>query len=317
MSMSRVASLLRALVLIFACSVPSCEGFVPQLHSRISHDATFGAKALPEIAPRTNADALSRRGVVVSMNMFSRFGRVAKANINQVLNKLEDPEKVMTQAVEDLQKDLIKIRQSYAEVMATQKRMEKQREGAQQLLDEWYKRAQLALQNGEEDLAREALERKQSAAEQVETLTAQINAQAESLSSLYEAMGQLESKMTEAKAMKDQYVARARTAKTQTTVNDMLSGIGDGSMGAFEKMKDKVEALETQAEVSSNLLGASKDVSLESKFKALESGNGVNDELEQMKRVLSAPGDDAKLLGTADSEVDSELAKLKKEMDKK
>lgn len=253
---------------------------------------------------------------MVSMNMFSRFGRVAKANINQVLNKLEDPEKVMTQAVEDLQKDLIKIRQSYAEVMATQKRMEKQREGAQQLVDEWFKRAQLALQNGEEDLAREALERKQAAADQVESLTSQIDAQAQSLSSLYEAMGQLESKMSEAKAMKDQYVARARTAKTQTTVNDMLSGIGDGSMGAFEKMKDKVEALETQAEVSSNLLGAGKDVSLESKFKALESGNDVNDELEQMKRMLSPPGEDKKLLG-ASSEVDSELAKLKKEMDGK
>ena len=70
------------------------------------------------------------------MNIFERFSRVAKANVNELLNKMEDPEKVMNQAVEDLQKDLVKIRQSYAEVMATQKRMEKQRAAAEQLANE-------------------------------------------------------------------------------------------------------------------------------------------------------------------------------------
>ena len=83
----------------------------------------------------------------------------------------------------------------------------------------------------------------------------------------YESMTMLESKLAEAKAMKEQYIARARTAATATKVNDMLSGVGENSMSAFDRMKEKVESLETQAEVSSNMLGASKDVSLESKFK--------------------------------------------------
>ena len=100
------------------------------------------------------------------MNIFERFSRVAKANVNELLNKMEDPEKVMNQAVEDLQKDLVKIRQSYAEVMATQKRMEKQRAAAEQLANEWLNRAQLALQNEDEELAREALSRKGAATTQ-------------------------------------------------------------------------------------------------------------------------------------------------------
>ena len=120
------------------------------------------------------------------MNIFERFSRVAKANVNELLNKMEDPEKVMNQAVEDLQKDLVKIRQSYAEVMATQKRMEKQRAAAEQLANEWLNRAQLALQNEDEELAREALSRKGVAQDQAATLAGQLETQATSLNQLFD-----------------------------------------------------------------------------------------------------------------------------------
>ena len=251
------------------------------------------------------------------MNIFERFSRVAKANVNELLNKMEDPEKVMNQAVEDLQKDLVKIRQSYAEVMATQKRMEKQRAAAEQLSNEWLSRAQLALQNEDEELAREALSRKQTAAEQAATLAMQLETQAASLNQLYDSMQQLEAKIVEAKAMKEQYVARARTAATSTKVNDMLAGVGENSMGAFDRMKEKVEALETTAEVSSSMLGAAEDVSLESKFKALEGGSSVDDELAQMKAGLALPGTSATETASlpGDSAVEDELAKLRKEME--
>lgn len=89
---------------------------------------------------------------VMHMNLFDRFSRVAKANLNNVLQRWEDPEKVLSQAVEDMQKDLVKIRQSYAEVMATQKRMQRQKEQAEGLANEWYRRAQLALEKGDEEL---------------------------------------------------------------------------------------------------------------------------------------------------------------------
>lgn len=249
------------------------------------------------------------------MNLFDRFKRVAKSNLNEIVNKLEDPEKVMTQAVTDLQTDLVKIRQSYAEVMATQKKMQKQKDAADKLVAEWMQRAQLAVSAGDDELAKEALSRKNTAQEQAETLAVQLEAQNSSLEQLFESMSQLEAKITEAKSMKEQYIARARTAKTATKVNDMLAGVGDNSMSSFDRMKEKVEQLETTAEVSSGMIGAAKDVSLEDRFKQLESGSSVDDELAQLKAGLPS-GETKGELNPAKSAADDELAKLKKEMEK-
>ena len=96
--------------------------------------------------------------------------------------------------------------------------------------------------------AREALSRKQQQVDASTSLDEQIAIQSDSLSKLYDSMTALESKISEARSMKDQYIARARTAKTATKVNDMLSSVsGTTSMDAFERMKEKVEMLETQA----------------------------------------------------------------------
>mmetsp|Transcript_3068 Transcript_3068/g.8957 ORF Transcript_3068/g.8957 Transcript_3068/m.8957 type:complete len:297 (+) Transcript_3068:789-1679(+) len=280
-----------------------------------------GALAPSYRRPLAAARPLRRRTAVrpaVNMNMFDRFKRVAEANINNVLGKLEDPEKVLSQAVEDLQKDLVTIRQSYAEVMATQKRMQRQKDQADQLGDEWYKRAQLALEKGDDELAREALSRRQQQTDASASLDDQIAIQTDSLSKLYDSMTALEGKISEARSMKDQYIARARTAKTATKVNDMLSSVtGSTSMDAFERMKEKVEMLETQAEVSGQLQFAAGDASMESRFKELEAGSAVDDELMKMKRQLAAPESEpaeAKPLPPADAAVEDELAKLKGEM---
>lgn len=188
------------------------------------------------------------------MNLFDRFSRVAKSNLNNVLKNLEDPEKIMTQAVEDMQNDLVKVRQSYAEITATQRRLLKQKEQADALGDDWYKRAQLALTKGEDALAKEALTRRQQQVETSSGLQSQIENQGAAIDKLYEGMQALESKILEAKAKKDQMVARARTAQSTQQVNDMLGGItGKTSMDAFTRMEDKVEALEAAAEVSAEM----------------------------------------------------------------
>jgi len=226
----------------------------------------------------------------------------------------------MNQAVEDLNKDLVKVRQSYAEIMATTKRMEKQKVAAEKLVDEWLNRAQLALQADDEELAREALARKAQSVEQVESLNIQLETQTTSLNQLAESMTMLENKISEAKAVREQYIARARTAQTSAKVNDMLSGLGDGedSMKAFDRMKEKVESLEVQAEVSASLPGSAAEVSLESKFKALEGATDLDKELAAMKANI-LPGsttETPKLTGEvgASSEVEDELAKMKREM---
>lgn len=248
------------------------------------------------------------------MNLFDRFQRVAKSNINNVLKNLEDPEKILNQAVEDMQADLVKVRQSYAEVTATQRRLLKQKEQADAIAEDWYQRAQLALQKGNDELAREALTRRQQQVDSSTDLQSQIDSQNVSIDKLYEGMQALESQIMEAKAKKEQMIARARAAESTQKVNDMLSGVsGTTSMDAFKRMEDKVEALEASADVSAemgslggNALPGSSDSRLEKEFKMLEAGSAVDDELKKMKGMLSGTSDE-------NSSVDDELAKLKKD----
>jgi len=251
----------------------------------------------------------------LSMNLFDRFSRVAKSNINNVLKSLEDPEKIMTQALEDMQTDLVKVRQSYAEITATQRRLMKQKEQADALAQDWYQRAQLALQKENETLAREALNRRQQQVDIAAGLQQQIDNQAAAVDKLYEGMQALEAKILEAKAKKDQMVARARTAQSTQQVNDMLSGIsGKTSMDAFTRMEEKVESLEAAAEVSAemgmvnNALPGSS--SIEQEFALLEAGSAVEDELASMKKNLLSGSSSS---GSKNSDVDDELAKLKKD----
>lgn len=211
---------------------------------------------------------------------------------------------------------MVKVRQSYAEITATQRRLLKQKEQADALAEDWYKRAQLALTKGEEELAKEALSRRQQQMETAEGLQIQIDMQAQAVDKLYEGMQALEAKILESKAKKEQMVARARTAQSTQKVNDMLGGItGKTSMDAFTRMEDKVEALEAAAEVSAEMgsfdgkaLPGSSAGSIESQFKMLEASSSVDQELEEMKKMLGSTSSASK----KDS-MDDELERLKKD----
>lgn len=222
---------------------------------------------------------------------------------------------------------MVKVRQSYAEVTATQRRMLKQKEQCDSLAKDWYERAQLALQKGNDELAKEALTRRQQQTEQALELQQQIDNQASSIDKLYEGMQMLEKKILESKSKKDQMVARARTASSTQKVNDMLGGItGKTSMDAFSRMEEKVESLEAAAEVSAEMGSMAGNMlpgtsSVEAQFKALEAGSAVDDELQKMKGLLGGSSDAAassssaapKAAAASDPEVEDELAKMKRE----
>jgi phage shock protein A len=219
--------------------------------------------------------------------------------------------------------DLVKIRQSYAEVTATQRRLLKQKEQCDAMANDWYQRAQLALQKGNEELAREALARRQQQTDQATTLQAQIDNQAASIDKLYEGMQMLEKKILESKSKKEQMVARARTAQSTQKVNDMISGIsGKTSMDAFTRMEEKVEALEAAAEVSAemgslngNLLPGTEGSNVEAQFRALEAASSVDSELAKLKGLLggSSSASGGGSASGANADVEDELAKLKRD----
>ncbi len=212
---------------------------------------------------------------------------------------------------------MVKIRQSYAEITATQRRLLKQKEQSDALAQDWYQRAQLALQKGNEGLAKEALTRRQQQLDAASGLQSQIDVQAASIDKLYEGMQMLESKIMEAKSKKEQMIARARTAQSTQKVNDMLGGItGKTSMDAFTRMEEKVEALEAAAEVSAemgtlngNLLPGSS--SLEAQFKALEGSSAVDQELLKLKGLLNPASGGGST--SSSSTTDDELEKLKRD----
>jgi phage shock protein A len=206
----------------------------------------------------------------------------------------------------------------------------KQKEQCSSMAEDWYQRAQLALQKGNDELAKEALGRRQAQTDEATSLQQQIDSQAGSIDKLYEGMQMLEKKILESKSKKDQMVARARTASSTTKINDMLGGVtGKTSMDAFNKMQEKVEALEAAAEVSAemgsiggNMLPGSVDSSVEAQFKALEASSTVDDEFKKLKGLLGDGSSSTSTTSTSsssassaasDPKVDDELEKMKRD----
>lgn len=251
------------------------------------------------------------------MGLLDRLGRVIRANLNSLVSQAEDPEKILEQTVQEMQDDLIKLRQAVAQAIATQKRTERQCSQAQTNAEEWYRRAQLALQKGDEVLAREALGRRKALQDTADALKSQIDQQHGIVTKLKENMRTLESKLSEAKTKKDMYIARARSAQASQRLNEMIGNVGTrDSMAAFERMEQKVLQMEAQAEAVAEL---SEGSDLDKRFKALESGNNVDAELAALKAQLAGTSPTASLPAQerqeAEEEIDADLAKLRSQLE--
>jgi len=182
------------------------------------------------------------------MGLFDRLSRVVRANLNDMVSKAEDPEKMLEQAVSDMQEDLVQVRQAVARAIAEQRQTEQKYSKDQSEANKWEQRAKLALSKGDETLAREALKRKKDFTETAAILKNQLDQQTVQVESLRKNLIALESKISEAKTKKNMLVARSRAAKA----NEELGGIG-----------------------------------IENQFAALESGSDVDDELAMLKAQMS------------------------------
>jgi len=257
-------------------------------------------------------NARIHRSIVIEANMFDRLSRVAKSYANNFISNAEDPEKMLDQTVSEMSEDLIKMRQATAQVMASQKQLETKFKAAQQTADDWYRRAQLALQKGDEELAKEALKRRKSFQENADGLKNQFTAQKAATDGLLSNTRMLEQKIQEAKSKKDTLKARAQSAKTSKQVQEMVGGLSSSNaMAAFERMEEKVLKMEAESDATAYL--ASGDT-LSNEFALLEAGS-VDDDLAKMKAALNAPVENKKLPQTKQeglNEIDSELEELRR-----
>lgn len=214
------------------------------------------------------------------MELIKRIQRVISANFNSVVASQEDPEKILEQAVMEMQDNLLRLRQGVAQAIATQKRTERQAASAESMAQEWYRRAQLALQQDNETLAREALTKRQTYVETAKTFSNQIGEQIEIVDRLKKDMRSLELKMAEAKTKKDMYIARARSAEASYKLQEMLSGgSATSSLNAFERMEEKV----IQAEAKSEIMAQLGSDDLQKQFDSLEAASDVDEQLAAMK----------------------------------
>ncbi len=256
------------------------------------------------------------------MGLFDRIKRVVSSNLNDLVNKAEDPEKMLEQAILEMQEDLVQLRQGVAQAIAAQKRSEKQYNDAQNEINKWQRNAQLALQKGDENLARQALERKKTYTDSSTSLKASLDTQSTQVETLKRNLIQLESKISEAKTKKEMLKARITTAKAQEQLEGMVRGMNTSSaMSAFERMEEKVLMQEARAQAGQEIAGAD----LESQFARLEGSSDVDDELAALKAQIlppAAPQNQAQLppqqettAPKSNEVVDAELDSLRKQLD--
>lgn len=246
------------------------------------------------------------------MGLLDRLGRVIRANLNELISQAEDPEKILEQTVIEMQDDLIKLRQAVAQAIATQKRTERQSSQSQINADEWYRRAELALQKGDEALAREALSRRQAYQETAQVLQEQLDQQRDIIGKLKQNMRTLESKLAEAKTKKDMYIARVRSAQASQRLNEMLGNTGTrDSRAALDRMEQKVLQMEAQADAVAEL---NTGDNLEKRFNALES-NSVDAELDALKVHLAITSSPDAARQAAAAPLDPELEKLRSQLE--
>ncbi|AFY75904.1 MAG: PspA/IM30 family protein [Hydrococcus sp. C42_A2020_068] len=207
------------------------------------------------------------------MGWLERMGRVLRAQMNSLVNEAEDPEKILEKAVMDMEQKLIEMRRALAEAIATQKSTERYIANYQQASQKWYERAQIALEKGNEALAKEALLQRQSYQKQAQSLQAQLEEQGEVIGKLKKDLRTLEHKYTEAKAKKNLYIARLRSAMATQKIHEITSNLNSASsVSVFEQIETKILELEARSQLTS----ASVTDSLEEKFASLEDGDNVD-----------------------------------------
>ena len=256
------------------------------------------------------------------MGFFDNLGRLIRSNLNALVRGAEDPIKILDQSVADMQEDLTKLRQAVAMAISSQKRLKSQLDQSKEQIKNWLSRAELALKKGEDDLAREALSRKKTFQETFEYLSTQFQAQNGQVEKLKKSLLLLERKIAEARTKKNMLKARAQAAKAQQQIQSAVGDVGSKSaMAAFERMEDKVEAMEASGQAALELAGED----LESKFAALEGDDDVEKELETLRiqlksgvEALALPPSslNADEVNTIEiQEVEVELEEMKKSMD--
>jgi phage shock protein A len=221
------------------------------------------------------------------MGLPERIIMVLKSNLNAIVSAAEDPEKILEQLIFDMQEDLVQLRQAVAQAIASLKIQEQQYNQSTTQAQEWEKRAMLAIQKGDDALAKEALSRKKTHTESANTLKAGLQQQTGQVELLKKNLTAIAGKIAEAKSKKELLKVRLQTSKSQEKLNNILGSVNTNSAEAtFARMEEQI--LKAEALASANAELNADDLAV--KFAQLESGSDIDDELAALKAKIMIVG---------------------------
>jgi phage shock protein A len=232
------------------------------------------------------------------MGIFSRLKTLISSNVNDLINKAEKPEKMLNQLLIDMNTQLIESKKAVAMAIADEKKLEREVQNQQTQAQEWERKAMLAVQAGKDDLAKEALLRKQEHENNYAEYKKQWEAQKASVEQLKISLRELQNKIEEAQRKKNLLIARAKRAEAQQKIQSTMSSLAGNrtAFDTFDRMAAKVDQMEAEAEAAKELDDLSANNNLEKRFAELEKSDTAADQMlldlkEKMKALPdSSPG---------------------------
>ena len=221
------------------------------------------------------------------MGIFSRLAQLIRSNLNDLISKSEDPEKMLNQVVLDMSSQLTEAKKQVAASIADEKRLAKQCEQETANATEWERRAMMALRAGNEELAKEALSRKKEHDQLAATYQEQWAKQKAAVEQLKRALRMLNDKIEEAKRKKNVLIARKKRAEAQRAIQETMSGLRDQSaFETFDRMAGKIDQMEAEAEAEGEMQEEYTGDTLASQFTKLERTAGADEDLVALKRKM-------------------------------
>ncbi len=221
------------------------------------------------------------------MGIFARIAQLIKSNLNDLISRSEDPEKMLNQVVLDMNNQLVEAKKQVATTIADEKRLAKQAEQETSNAAEWERRAMMALRAGNEELAKEALNRKREHDELAKTFQDQWEKQKTAVEQLKRALRALNDKIEEAKRKKNVLIARKKRAEAQKSIQETMHGLRDQSaFETFDRMGQKIDQLEAEAEAQGELAEEYSGDVLASQFSKLERTHSADEDLMALKRKM-------------------------------
>ncbi|MBU3825471.1 MAG: phage shock protein PspA [Candidatus Oceanisphaera merdipullorum] len=218
------------------------------------------------------------------MSVFSRLADIVNANLNSILDKAEDPAKMVRLIIQEMEDELVRERSNLARFLAEKKEVLRHVERHQDRVTEWQSKAELALSREREDLARAALLEKSKQQELLNALQREQQVVSESIDKLAEAISALEAKLLDARARQQAMQLRERSAQSRIKVQERVRVSETSSaVDKFERMERKIDELEAKADIYSQASG------LEQSFAELEVDDAISRELEKLKAKMYPP----------------------------